>query len=163
MSDLTIVGWSDFECEYPTPKFNSDELQEVINLIKEEIAKNGYVFSGVKHQCASTGVPVFSNGTCFRASMRAWGGIMAEIYQKPNGGSFSYMDFYMSVPGEDVLPEYEKIDVEPAKVEVVSSGCTVKNDRQIIEEAIEMGMPFLTTDKVLKKNYENRIKEKEEK
>lgn len=153
MDNLRIIGWENFDCEYPTRKFNGNELNEVLNLIRREIAENNYVFSGAEHQNSSTGVPVFSDGTCFRASMRAWGQVMASVYSGADGEKLSYMNFYMSLGDASVMPEYKIIDVEPAVLEEESIGCTTKEDREVVNQSIAMDMFFMTTDKVLKKMY----------
>lgn len=154
MEELKIVGWTDFDSDYPTPKVDSEKLRKYLDLIYAEIIKNGYVFSGEEHQYSSTGVPVFSDGTCFRASMRAWGSIMANVYSDPKGEKMTYMDFYMSLGSDSVLPPFKKINVKPQKGVDPSCGCTIIEDRQIIEEAKSYGMTFMTTDKVLKKMTE---------
>lgn len=155
MEELKLVGWTYFDNEYPTEKSNTEQMNKIVDLIKEDIAKNNYVFSGQEHQFSPCGAPVFSNGTCFRASMRCWGSIMADVYEHPDGTPFSYMDFYMPLE-ESNMPDCSDFDVEPAVLDAehISPGCTLKQDRQIIQEAISMGMPFLTTDKVLKEKYE---------
>ena len=149
MSDLKIVGWTDFECEYPTKKYDAETFNEIILLIKKEIMENNYYFSGEEHQNSLTGVPVLSDGTCFRASMRSWGMIMALVYNGVNGEKKTYMDFYMSLNNSN-LPEYKHIDIEPAKVEITSIGCTTNQDIQMVSDAVAMDMMFMTTDKVLK-------------
>ncbi len=160
MNQLKIVGWSDFDGPYPTRKYNAEELQQILQMIRKEIMENEYVFSGHEHQYSSTGVPVFSDGTCFRASMRCWGGIMAAIYQGEDEQELSYMDFYMPFSEETSnLPPLIEIHVEPAVLEEESSGCTRREDREMIEEAIAFGMPFMTQDKVLKKLYEKKRKQ----
>lgn len=158
MNNLKIVGWSDFECDFPTPKWDKETMTQVVNLIKEELAEHNYVFSGAEHQNSLTGVPVFSDGTCFRASMRCWGSICAEVYSGPNGETLSYMDFYMRGDCFSNLPDYVEFDLEPAVVKEESAGCTLKQDRQLIEQAIALNMPFLTTDKVLQKRYKIELK-----
>jgi len=150
---LKIIGWSHFECEYPTKKLNKEELDEVIQLIKDDIVKNEYLFSGEEHQNELTGVPVFSDGTCFRASMRCWGSIMAEIYVDENGERYSYMDFYMSLGELSRMPDFELIDIEASEVEETSFGCTLREDRNLMEEALNAGMDLMTLDKVLKKRF----------
>lgn len=159
MEELKLVGWTDFDCEYPTDKCTKELMNRKVELIKEALAKNFYVFSGHEHQYSPSCTPVFSDGTCFRASMRCWGSIMAEIYSGPNGEELSYMDFYMPL-GHANLPDGDYIDLKPAKVEEESFGCTLKQDRQMIDEAINSGIGFLTTDKVLKKRYEKALEEK---
>ena len=152
MSKLRIVGWTSFDSAYPTRMITNEELLEQLSLIKEEIAKNGYRFSGEEHQNSLTGVPVFSDGTCFRASMRSWGMIMASL----NEGT-SYMDFYMTLESGSKLPEFSNIDVKPCKVKEESSGIIVQQDRDIIEQSLSMNMMFMTTDKVLNNLY-NKLK-----
>ena len=39
MVKLKIVGWTSFESEYPTPKFEHDEMMVYVNLIKKELKK----------------------------------------------------------------------------------------------------------------------------
>ena len=149
MKKVKIVGWTHFDSDYPTLKLDSDGLNLYLELISKEIKKKRYYFSGEEHQNSATGVPVFSDGTCFRASMRAWGSIMAKIYLKDNN-ELTYMDFYMST-GKSKLPKYKNIKVKPAIISNLSLGCTLKEDRQLIAEAKALGMMFMTTDKVLKK------------
>ena len=95
MAKLKIVGWTSFESEYPTPKFEYDEMMVYVNLIKKELKKKRYYFSGEAHQNALNGVPVFSDGTCFRASMRARGLMMARAHSDKKD-EYTYMDFYWS-------------------------------------------------------------------
>lgn len=155
MDELKLVGWTYFDCEYPTRKTDAEGIKQMVDLIKEDIAKNNYLFSGQEHQFSSCGTPVFSDGTCFRASMRCWGSIMAEIYVNADGSPLSYMDFYMPLE-ESNMPDCMEEDIAPAVLdeEQTSPGCTLKQDRQIVTESLDLGMPFLTTDKVLKKKYE---------
>lgn len=156
---LKIVGWTDFDCRYPTPKVTGEAFSEMLQLIREEIYEHGYIFAGQDHQNSATGVPVFSDGTCFRASWRAWGSIMAQMYTDSEGNALSYMDFYMSLGDNAVMPEWSPIDVIPAVVDNLSVGCTLKQDRQMVEESLAMGMPFITMDVVLQNYYEQKKKE----
>ena len=158
--ELKIVGWTHFDCEYPTPKLGQDEFVKVLSLIQDEIAEKGYMFAGQDHQNSSTGVPVFSDGTCFRASWRAWGAIMARLFTKGDGEDCTYMDFYMSLGKDAVMPPHTNIDVKPAVVQEESVGCTLKQDREMIEQSVQMGMPFMTMDVVLQ-NYYNKLKDEQ--
>ena len=157
--ELKIIGWTNFDCEYPTRKVGVEDLNNTVALIREEICEKGYIFGGEDHQYAFTGVPVFSDGTCFRASMRCWGSIMAPLFVDSNGQNCSYMDFYMSFGDEAIMPECSIIDKSPATNVIESDGCTLKQDRDIIDESLAFGMEFVTTDKVLKKLYERKKKE----
>lgn len=149
MDNLKIVGWTDFDDAYPTIQCDQESLPQVIQLVQDEIVANKYCFSGQNHQCGITGVPVFSNGTCFRASMRAWGQIMANAQSQLTGKQYSYMDFYMSYDSDADIPGFEELDIEPAEVEDSIPGYMVQEDAQILAQAQATGMGFLTTDKVL--------------
>lgn len=154
MEKLKIVGWTSFESPYKTKRFKGEELNEVLSLICEEIGKNNYVFSGEEHQNELTGVPVFSDGTCLRASMRSWGGLMASVYAGADGEELTYMDFYMSLGDAAKMPEYTVIDVEPAEVDEESTGLITKADKEMIEQSLALDMDFMTTDKVLNKLFD---------
>lgn len=149
MEKLTIVGWTNFECEYPTKNADGEEFRDIMQLIGDEVVKHGYCFSGQDHQNELTGVPVFSDGTCLRASMRAWGYIMAAIYSEIEGIELSYMDFYVDAYKSQVLPKYEEIDVEIGYVENERPGMIVEEDVQLISQSAAMGIKLMTLDKVL--------------
>lgn len=139
MEDLKIVGWTSFDSPYKTEKCSGDKLQAMLDLIFDEIAKNNYVFSGEEHQNELTGVPVFSDGTCFRASMRVWGGIMANMYSGADGEELTYMDFYMSLGSSAQLPAYAPIPIPPAEVAEESchrAGHGLYDERQGFAEGI---------------------------
>lgn len=161
MEELRIVGWTSFDSDYPFKKYTKEEMDEIVKLIREEIIKHKYYFGGEDHQYASTGVPVFSDGTCFRASMRCWGYLMSTIYVGPNDEELSYMDFYMSLGSKTVLPEFKEINVKPLKLEEESLGLMVEEDGELLSQTIGMGMPLMTTDKVLRRYIEFIEKQKE--
>lgn len=161
MSDLRIVGWTSFECEYPSKNVETNILREIVQLIGDEVVKHGYAFSGQAHQNSSTGVPVFSDGTCLRASMRAWGQIMAAIYSSIEGINLSYMDFYMDSYKNTVLPEFTDIDIKPTHIENELPGMILEEDIQLISSTIQMKMDLMTFDKVIK-SYIELIKKMQE-
>ena len=82
MFGLKVVGWCSFDSDYPTKKYNEKELKKVLKVVKKEISKNNYSFSGAIHQNSSNGVPVLSDGSCLRCSMRFWGEVMKDVYSK---------------------------------------------------------------------------------
>ena len=149
MENLKVVGWTNFENDYPTRQYTQEEMNNIIQIIREEIIKNRYYFGGEDHQCSSTGVPVFSDGTCFRASMRCWGFIMSTVYLGPNKERLTYMDFYMSLGEKAILPKKEEINVKPIELEKVSLGVLAKEDSDLLSETVCAGMPLMTFDKVL--------------
>lgn len=69
----------------------SDEAKPYYEIIREHILANQIFRSGDWHQ--AEGVPVFSDGTIAAMSMRAWGDMMASIYNTQFGASYSYLDF----------------------------------------------------------------------
>ena len=144
------MGWTNFECRYPTKTVEGEEVTQIVQLFGDEVVKYGYSFSGQEHQNALTGVPVFSDGTCLRASMRAWGQIMAAIYSSVEGVNLSYMDFYMDSYKETVLPEFSDVDIEQGNVEDERPGMILQEDAELIYSTIEMGMELMTFDKVIK-------------
>ena len=154
MEELRIIGWDSFECKYPSRNVEGEEIRNIVQLIGNEVVKHGYAFSGQDHQNALTGVPVFSDGTCLRASMRTWGQIMASIYSAVDDVKLSYMDFYMSSYKETSLPKYVEIDVEPAKMEDERPGLIIEEDVQLINSSIQMGIGLMTLDKVIKRFIE---------
>ena len=157
MSDLKIIGWTSFDTDLPMVRDEYEFLLERINLIIEEIIKNDYYFSGESHQFSNTGVPVFSDGVAFKASMRAWGQIMAMARSKIDNKEYSYMSFY-TYDDYTKMPEASFISVEANTTKDRLSGCTIQEDIDLINEVLSCTMPFITMDKVLKEIYENAKK-----
>jgi len=150
MGKLSIVGWTDFECKYPSKECQGEEFREIMQLISEEVIKNGYCFGGQDHQNSATGVPVFSDGTCLRASMRSWGYIMSAIHSELDGINYNYMDFYVVSTKGTKLPEFATFDIESAIVDEERPGIIVDEDIRLISETLSMGMDLMTTDKIIK-------------
>ena len=155
MFGLKVVGWCSFASDYPTKKYNEKELKKVLKVVKKEISKNNYSFSGALHQNASNGVPVLSDGSCLRCSMRFWGEIMKDVYSKKLKQELSYMDFYMSSVTDIKLPDVSDIKVKELKLDYDYPGYTTSTDNQLISDAASLGFPLMTTDQVLKKIFEN--------
>lgn len=154
---LKIIGWTDYSSDFPSATVANKDVNALLEIVVKEISANGYVFSGEEHQNADTGVPVFSDGTCFRASMRAWGCVMTAAYPKIDDREAHYMDFYMETPMPANLPKQTTIDVPPMKSDNFS-GLIVSQDKEVLSESLSAGFPFFTTDKAL--NYiMDRIKE----
>lgn len=146
--DLKIVGWTDYDSSYPSITVSNEEVVPLIQIIIDEILENGYMISGTDHQNQDACVPVFDNGYCFRATMRAWGSVMSFAYQEIDGKETGYMDFYMSTPTQRKLPEYKKLDVEPADSDNFN-GFLLPQDGELLTQSIQAGMPLMTTDKAL--------------
>jgi hypothetical protein len=155
MFGLKVVGWCSFASDYPTKKYNEKELKKVLKVVKKEISKNNYSFSGALHQNASNGVPVLSDGSCLRCSMRFWGEIMKDVYSKKLKQELSYMDFYMSSVTDIKLPDVSDIKVKELKLDYDYPGYTTSTDNQLISDAASLGFPLMTTDQVLKKIFDD--------
>ena len=158
MEDIKVVGWVNFDSDYPTRNYTNEEVMEVLRVIKRNIADNGYWFSGEEHQYGKNGAPLLSDGTCFRASMRLFGMIMASVYNYlANEKKYSYMDFYMVLENSK-MPKEGSYDLEPNRDVQTSIGYALTEDYQVMGEALSFGMEFMTTDKVLKQLF-NVMKE----
>ena len=155
MEQMKVVGWTYFEDAYPTRKFESAEaLNAALFAVRDAIVEGRLMFAGEDHQCSPVGVPVLSDGTAFRCSMRVWGQIMASIYSRADGSAYTYMDFYMSLGNEARFAQPSAIPVEPARGIETSWGCTNQDDQSLVLSALQMDMPLMTTDKVLEEFYE---------
>lgn len=155
MFGLKVVGWCSFASDYPTKKYNEKELKKVLKVVKKEISKNNYSFSGAIHQNSSNGVPVLSDGSCLRCSMRFWGEIMKDVYSKKLKQELSYMDFYMSTVTDVKMPEVSEIKVKEIQLDYDYPGYTTSTDNQLISDAASLGFPLMTTDQVLKKIFDD--------
>lgn len=66
-------------------------------LLYSEIVARGLREGGDWHQCADDGVPLFSDGTYITFSYRAWGDLLAAIWNtEEKTNRYGYMNFYMS-------------------------------------------------------------------
>ena len=151
--EFKIIGWTDYDSNYPTISVPDEEVGNLLGAVVDAIKGGEYMISGQDHQNSATGVPVFENGTCFRASMRAWGTVMTYAYPQIEDNATNYMDFYMETPLDKKLPEYKEIDVEPFDDENFG-GLIVKQDNELLSQSIQMGMPLMTLDKTLQFIYE---------
>ena len=146
MEELKVAGWSNWESEYPNIDFNVYDQGTVIGCVLNEVTSKGLVFSAQDHQYHPLGVPVFDNGTCLRCSMRAWAYIMAS-----SRGSNDYMEYYMDVPEESVLPSNEaKVPADEAEKDNGALPVIIGPDQELIMESVSMGVELMTTDKALK-------------
>ena len=87
--------------------------------------------------------------------MRTWGQLMASAYSDDDN-EYQYMDFYMSIPTTRSLPEDEYFEVEENEdaKKVIYHGCMMQQDTELISQSLQMGMPLMTTDKVVEAWYD---------
>jgi hypothetical protein len=88
------VKWSD-EAIY------RDQTREYEDAVIDCIVKNKYRFDGNTHQRHEHGVPLFNDGKVWQASMRSWGGTMAEAWNTiEDKYNYMYLDFYIGFNGD---------------------------------------------------------------
>jgi hypothetical protein len=93
MEEIKVVDWVKWTVNKDKAKFTPEHEDAVI----ECIIKNRYHFDGNTHQNHEHGMPVFNDGLHFAVSMRYWGGVMADAWNRiDNAFAYDYMDFYMS-------------------------------------------------------------------
>lgn len=144
-----VVGWTDYESDYPNVGGSDRVLEDCYRAIGEEVRKHHYIICGDNHQGYKYGVPVFQDGTCYRGSQRAWGRVMAMAYDEKNDdGTYDYMDFYMAMLRDDIhLPGKE------AAVKIPPKGATPKKKKATKPsiKKIKVGdATFVTLDKAFK-------------
>jgi hypothetical protein len=114
-SDVTVVGWTFYGDEARSENdfggmggwvdghdFDqyvsgiSDVMRPYALALRDAIVRSGRKTTGCEHQTRQDGVPVFSDGTVSTFSYRAWGDIMAAVWNSAeNTQRYSYMSFYM--------------------------------------------------------------------
>ena len=145
---LEVVGFTSFDDPtYPTTFLQNPEMHmEIIDVVTKYIKNNHLCYSGEDHQNHPLGVPVLSNGTAFRCSMRFWGSLMGSVYSSKE----DYMSYYMEVE-EATYPEVE-VEVEPSK-EKDGLPSFSKEDASLMQESLQMNIDLFTTDKALQIIY----------
>ncbi len=153
MEKLKVIGWTTYDSPCQNIIVTQENQREVIECLMREIAEHGYEFCGDQHQSSGVlGVPVFNNGKCYRATMRAFAFIMAMAHDTND-----YMNYYMALSSDvkDFVMPSEKVEesvfvFHEGHDAVLPAMC--KMDLQVLRETF--GMPFITDDKALKANME---------
>jgi hypothetical protein len=81
-------GWPEFIADI------ADTHRPYYEALRSAIVANRVKCGGDAHQDSM--VPVFSDGTVGSFSYRGWGDLLAAIWNTEDGGSRSYMSFYMN-------------------------------------------------------------------
>ena len=81
------MRWKDYIAGF------TDDAAIHLEAIRKSIVSKGIQITGEGHQ--QNFVPIFSDGTAGRFSMRAWGDLMAAIWSEELNKDYCYMDFYM--------------------------------------------------------------------
>lgn len=66
-----------------------------LEAVRADVVQQHRRVTGEAHQHQPAGVPVFTDGTCFCLSYRAWGDLMAAIWSEHDKKDYGYMNFYM--------------------------------------------------------------------
>lgn len=99
-----LGGWVKGETidEYLDQEGFPPVAREYVEAIAREVVANNMRVGGDWHQ--DNGVPLFDDGTVSTFSYRAWGDLMAAIWNTAEEGAghgHSYMCFYMGMGGDD--------------------------------------------------------------
>ena len=86
--EYRIIGWTCASSE-DFPELDPDKKSALRDLIKREILKKAYVFSGDYHEWGDYGCPVFNSGEKYVTSTRGWAHLMAEIYEAEGTRAYS--------------------------------------------------------------------------
>ena len=89
-----LGGWVDGETWRVYLDCIKDEHKEYYEALREAIVARKLRYTGYEHQNATDGVPLFSDNTIGSFSFRAWGDLMAAIYNTEEDANYSYIDFY---------------------------------------------------------------------
>ena len=152
MSEYKIAGYAHYDDAYPTKAIDNDKVMEMISAVAVQLREKGYCYSGNDHQNAYLGMPVFEDGTAFRATMRCWGALMAMAYSTEEK-RYGYMDFYMYSSLETAMPE-EEADVEASEEDTGAFPNATQEDMDLVKQSIAMEMPLMTTDKGVRELYD---------
>lgn len=105
-----VVGWTYYEDESLE---SGDVSSAIVQVIVDDIVKNGYLFSGEDHQESFGCVPVLNTGKKYLFSRRSFGAIMAM-----SQGEFGDYDYacYTEYFNQPILPSqgYDQKDFENA-------------------------------------------------
>lgn len=72
------------------------EVWPYLEVLKASVIENKLRISGQEHDKDDGCTPIFSDGRWMSLSWRAWGDLMAAIWNtEENANKYTYMDFYM--------------------------------------------------------------------
>lgn len=77
-----------------------DEAKPYVIALRDSIVERGIRESGDWHQDSDEGVPLFEDGTVATYSFRAWGDLLAAVWEGVDRLPYCYMDFYYSGSSE---------------------------------------------------------------
>lgn len=125
MSDLIVARWTSYEAASQLPESPiggmggcvegtgwpeylmgwMEEAMPHLEALRTAIVSQSIRCGGDRHQ--EDMCPVFSDGTAATFSMRAWGDLMASIWNTEDGGHRGYMGFYMDMTrgGDDATAD----------------------------------------------------------
>ena len=144
---LRVIGWT----FYDDDKYPEGEVDEAsYQAIRDDIKKNGYVFTGWHHQEINKCAPVLNDGCIRRFTQRGWGGIMADALDKKEPYAYSWFAF--NTPFDTGM-----------KIKLPDKGV---NEEEIVPEAEIFGEHIIEADDRLLsdalENEEIRLPDREE-
>ena len=100
-----IPDWIDEEKVKEYEKIN----EECTNVLVDYCVKNHIFISDDEHQNEDWGCPVFDNKWKLTFTLRAWSGIMAEVWNRILGiDTLNYLDFYCMGNSNTIIKDYKK-------------------------------------------------------
>ena len=113
VDSIIVVEWAPYDVERPENDLGglggwvqgenfeaylqdvSSHMHAHARALRDAIVQAGIRSTGNDHQNQPDGAPVFSDGTVSRFSCRAWGDLMAAIWNTAeNTNRYGYLDFY---------------------------------------------------------------------
>mgnify|MGYP000090023119 CR=1 FL=1 len=74
----------------------ADEARPYLEALKANIVERGLQYTGQQHCEHEDGTPLFNDGKYISLSWRAWGDLMAAVWNTAeNTNKYTYMSFYM--------------------------------------------------------------------
>jgi hypothetical protein len=91
-----LGGWVDGESFEEYLEEYGSSVHPYLEAIRKDVVAKSLRLTGEQHQHHPNGVPLFNDGTVSLFSYRAWGDLMAAIWNsEEKTDQYQYMDFYM--------------------------------------------------------------------
>ena len=89
-TEATVARWPEFLAQY-APEWHPD-----LEAVRRSVIELGIWAGGDWHQENPHGMPVVSSGHYWSSTWRAWGELLAAVWNTELSQQFTYMDFYIS-------------------------------------------------------------------
>ncbi len=148
---LRVIGWT----FYDDDKYPEGEVDRAAyEAIRDDLKKNGYLFTGWHHQEMGKCAPVLNDGRIRRFTQRAWGRIMADALGKEDPYDYTLFAYYNSFDTnmKIKLPDREVNENEISPYEDVFEEHIINADEKLLAEALEEGTMHLSENTDIRNN-----------